>query len=1032
MKTKIKLETKVLHLIRFWLLLLTFPVFGQTVVKITGKISDKNNNQPIIGATIRVKGTLYGAATDAKGEFQLISKQSLPITLIVSYIGYDAQEVDVYEETPLDVQLNENQNRLSEVVVVGYGTQKREELTGSITSIPVSQIKATTQTSFVNGLQGLATGVQVTQTSGSPGGAASVRIRGGNSITGGNEPLYVIDGFPVYNDNNIANAGALNGGGSGAGTNVNPLSSISPNDIESIDVLKDAAATAIYGSRGANGVIIITSKKGKSGTNTISFDASYGVQQISHKIDLLNAKEWGIYKNDARVNNGKSPVYSASQLDSLERNSTDWQSAALRTAPVQNYQISFNGGNEQTRYAISLGVLDQQGIILGSNFSRYSGRVRIDSKLNKKLNVGITINDGYSVSDIVPDGTLTAALYMPPTVPIRDASGAYTFKSPYESAVANPIASLNLAKNQSKTNRILGSGFAEYQIVKGLKAKVLLGADLLDNRQNSYIPSTLFEAYSQNGIASVGSKFTRNLLNENTLTYSKTFSEVHTLEVLGGFTQQESQTEGDIANAQGFANNVVEYNDLGSGATIIKPSSNYLNWALESYLSRFTYNYAQKYFLTASFRADGSSRLGSSNKWGYFPSASVAWQLTKEKFLAILKSAVKINSLKLRLSAGKTGNQEISPYQSLSLLSAYSYPTATGSTITGYAPSQIANPDLKWETTAQYDGGADIGFLEDRVKIIFDAYYKKTSDLLLAVPLPLTSGFSTSLQNVGSVENKGIEISLNIQNFEGKFNWNTDISYSVNRNKVLSLSKGVNKILVPSEIQTGNAIIVGQPLGSFWGFKTNGLYKDGEEIPATPLLANTKVGDVNYLDLNSDGKITQADDQTVIGNAQPKFIFGLTNNFSYANFDLSVFFQGSYGNKVYSYILQQLQVPTGYQNVIGGYADHYTSNTTGAKYQKPNELITANPVSDLYVYDASYVRLKSVTLGYNIATKIISKLKINRLRLYITGQNLLTFTRYPGYDPEVNSYDSNSSRQGVDIGAYPSARTFTGGISITF
>jgi TonB-linked SusC/RagA family outer membrane protein len=997
-------------------------------VEIKGKVLEEGTKNSVIGAVIKLKGQKGGTTSDASGNFA-VKVKALPVTIAVSAVGFKVQEIDVYEAEPTTIFLTEDQNRLSSVVVVGYGTQKRTELTGSIASISVPQLKESGQTTFVNALQGLAAGVQVTQTSGAPGGASSIRIRGGNSITGGNEPLYVIDGFPVYNDISSADAGAI-----ASSTRVNPLSSISPNDIESIDVLKDASATAIYGSRGANGVIIVTTKKGQTGPARVTYDGSYGFQEISHKIDLLNAKQWGNFKNDARINNGKTALYTSAQLDSLGQHSTDWQAAALRKAPIQSHQISINGGDEKTKYSVSLGVLNQQGIIVGSDFGRYNGRVRLDSKVNDRLTVGLNINDSYSEANVVPTGIITSLLYMPPTVPVRTATGVYTFVSPYESAVANPIATLNQATNKTKTNRILANTFADYQIVKGLKAKVLLGVDLLDNKQNSYQPSTLYEANAQAGIASVGAKFTKNILNENTLTYNTTFAKDHNLELLGGFTQQQSETEGVIAGGQTFTNNNVEYNNLGSGSTLVKSSSNYVKWALESFLGRATYNFDQKYFVTASFRADGSSRLGTNNRWGYFPSTSVAWQASKEAFLRDFKEAIKLTNLKVRLSAGKTGNQEIAPYQSEALLSSYSYPSGTGtSTITGYAPSQVSNPDLKWETTAQYDGGIDIGLFQDRVKLVVDAYYKKTSDLLLAVPIPLSSGYSSSIQNIGSVENKGLEITLSTENIKSsKFNWSTDITYSINRNKVLSLNQGVNTILVASEVQTGSAIVVGQPLGAFWGYKTDGLYKNASEIPATPLLANTKVGDVKYVDVNKDGKITQAGDMTIIGNAQPKFIFGFTNNFSYANFDLSVFFQGSVGNQVYSYILQQLQVPTGYQNVIAGFNNHYTATNTTTQYQRPNELITTNPVSDLYVYDASYIRLKSLTLGYNLPKKLTSKLKIEKVRVYASALNLLTLTKYPGYDPEVNSYDSNSSRQGVDVGAYPTAKSYNVGLSITF
>jgi len=845
--------------------------------------------------------------------------------------------------------------------------------------------------------------------------------------------LYVVDGFPIYNDNNAANAGALNGGLGDAGTSINPLSSISPGDIESIDVLKDASATAIYGSRGANGVIIITTKRGKEGKSKISYDGSYGFQAVSHKIGLLNGKEFAQYKNDALANAGKALLFTPAQIDSIGEG-TDWQAALLKKSPIQSHNLSLTGGSDKTQYAISLGYLDQQGIIINTGFQRYNARVAIDSKVNNKLTVGFNFNESYSEAKVAPDGTLKNALFFSPLAPIYDGTtGKYTLNNPFSTMQGNPVAALNEEINTSKTNRILSNGFAEIELLKGLKAKVLIGADLIDNKQNSYIPLTIFEGQSTRGLASVGSKRALNLLNENTLTFSKSFANTHNIELLGGFTQQQSETEGEIARAAGFVNDLTTFNNLSSGSSLQTPSSSYTKWSLTSYIGRAAYNYKQKYFATGSIRADGSSRLGANNRWGYFPSGSLAWRINKEEFLDNFTKSIWLSTLKLRLSAGKTGNQEIAPYQSLSLLTSYVYPNGTTSIITGYAPYQVANPDLKWETTNQYDAGIDLGFFTDKILLNIDAYYKKTNDLLLSIPLPLTTGYSNALKNIGSVENKGIEITLSTDNIRTKnFNWTTDITYSVNRNKVLKLNEGVDKILVASELQTGSAIVVGQPLGTFWGYKTDGLYKDISEIPTAPLIANTKVGDVKYLDLSGDSKITQAGDQTAIGNSQPKFIYGITNKLNYRNFDLSFFIQGSYGNQIYSYVLQQLEVPTGYQNVIGGFADHYTNTNTGAQYQRPNENITTNAVADIYVYDASYIRLKTLTFGYSLPSKYSEKLKIEKLRLYVSAQNLLTITNYPGYDPEVNYFDSNSSRQGVDFGSYPSAKSYNVGLNIIF
>ena len=1007
--------------------------FSQTTISLKGKVIDERTNEPIVGAIVKVKGSASGVATDLDGNYQVSVSQALPVTLVVTFLGYKYQEIDVYENEPLTVSLAEDVNKVGAVVVIGYGTQKREDLTGAIASIQVTQLKETTPTSFVDGLQGLVSGVQVTSTSGAPGATSIVRVRGGNSITGGNDPLYVIDGFPVYNDNNSANAGALySAAAATAGTSngTNPLSSINPGDIESVDILKDASATAIYGSRGANGVIIITTKKGSKGATKVTYDGSFGYQTLAHKVDLLNAQQFATYYNDAQ---GKT-VFTQAQIDAYAKNSTDWQKESFRTAPTQNHQISISGGNEKTQYSSSLGYTDQQGIVLNTDLKRYTGRVNITSKLSKDFNFGINVNPSYSSSNQASTAVITSILYMPPVIPVKDSTGTYTSYNTYSTGTGNPVAYLKNTTNESIIKRTLGSAFGEYEIIKDLKAKVLIGADLLDNIQYSYVPSSVYASSTTGGDAAIGSKYTTNLLNENTLSYSKTIKDVHNVDVLAGYTQQTSQTKGSIIKASGFVNDKLEYNDVSS-ATNRTVQSSYSDWTLQSFLGRLNYNYNHKYFLTGSLRSDGSSRLGDNNKWGLFPSGSIGWQVDKESFLQDFNRTIKLSNAKVRLSYGRTGNSEINPYQSKSLLSSYVYPNGSGSTYTGFAPVQLSNPDLKWETTDQYDGGLDLGFFENRIKLTADFYYKRTHDLLISTYVPQTSGYTAALKNVGEVENKGFELGLNTENVKGKFTWNTNLTYSVNRNKVVSLGKGVDQIIIGGGTQSGSIIKVGESLGTFYGLQTDGLYtKDNlpKDLSTTLLGASTKAGDIKYVDVNGDGKITEAGDRVVIGRPQPKFIYGFTNNFSYANFDLSIFIQGSYGNQIYSYILRQLQTPNGSQNSISGFADHYTDSNTTAHFQRPNVAINNSTNSDLYVYDGSYIRLKSITLGYTLPKKLVSKLKITNLRISVTGTNLLTFTKYKGFDPDVNSYNADASRQGIDLGAYPSAKSLIGGVNITF
>lgn len=1015
-----------------------FSANAQQLIEIKGTVLEEATKEAVIGATVKIKGETTGTITDYKGTFSLKVK-NLPITIVISNTGYKFQEIDIYENEPTTIYLVEDLNLLSGIVVIGYGTQKRSELTGSIGSIAPEKLKQST-TSFENALQGAISGVQVTQSSGAPGGGVSIRIRGGNSITGGNEPLYVIDGFPVYNNSVESNSGALQA------QSISPLTNINPSDIESIDVLKDASATAIYGSRGANGVVIITTKKGKTGTNKVTYDGSFGIQNATKKIDLLNAKQWGQLKNDARAASGKTPAFTSSQLDSLGNAGTDWQEATLSDATVQNHNLSFTGGNDKTRYSISTGFLNQNGIVIGTDFKRISSKIAVDSKISEKFTVGITANGSKSDANVSSFGgvqgvgdNILSILYMPPTVPVYSKTGVYTFVSPYESIVANPVATLNKATNKNNNYRLIGTVFGEYIIAEGLNAKVLVGIDILANKQNRYLSASLYEGSAASGVATIGTKFTNRWLNENTLSYTKSFNKVHNVDALVGITQEASKSEGVVASSQGFINDILKYNDLNSGSTTNKSFSSYSAYSLLSYLGRVNYNYDQRYFITASVRRDGTSRLGLNSRWGNFPSAAVAWQASRESFFAPLKST--ISNLKIRFSAGTTGNSEIQPYQSLSLLSVYSYPTGSGTTVTpGYAPARVANPDLKWETTTQYNGGFDLGLFKDRINLVFDAYYKKTTDLLLDVELPYTSGFASAYQNYGSVENKGIEFGLNTVNLKGKFTWNTNLIFSINKNKVLSLGRGLQSYIVTSGgTATPSIVKVGQPLGSFYGYVSDGIFKSTDNIANTPRIdqTGTKPGDVRYKDISGpngvpDGIISQAYDRTLIGNSQPDFTFGFTNNFAYHNFDLSVAFTGSIGGQIYSSLLQQLQLTTGYQNGIAGLADRWTTTNENGKYPRANENVPTTPISNLFVYDGSYVRLRNITLGYTLPKKVTSALKISNLRIYASAQNLYTFTSYLGYDPEVNFHDGNAARQGVDYAAYPNAKTITGGLSITF
>jgi TonB-linked SusC/RagA family outer membrane protein len=1007
------------HYFRVVLLIFGLSARLQAQQFVKGIVKDEAG-QTLPGVTVVHKGTSKYASTDVNGAFSLDAPKDFPFSIHLNLTGYKQQEIDVYELSaePVEVVLK-TANVLDEVVVIGYGSQKKGDLTGSVSSVPQLALKQPIS-SFERALQGAAAGVQVTQVSGQPGSAVSIRIRGGNSITGGNEPLYVIDGFPVYNSNADASAGVT------AGPSINALASLNPSDIESIDILKDASATAIYGSRGANGVVIITTKKGKAGQNSFTYDAYYGKQSVLKRVDVLtSSRDWALLKNEARVNSGKAPYYTEDQLSKLT-GGTDWQGEAFRSAPIQNHQLTFTGGDDRTRYAISGNYFKQDGVLRNTDFERYSGRLNLERDFSSKFKIGLNLTASKIEAQVANAGIVNALLAMPPTVNVRDANGKYTYQSEFETPLGNPIATLEKEINKTKTYRLLGNVYGEYTFLEGLVGKVSFGTDVINNKQNRYIPSDIYQGANSNptGKAYVGSKFSSTWLNENTLTYSRTFNNKHAFNIVLGYTQQAFESESAVAGSQAFITDQLTYNDLGSGSVYTQPESGSTSWALNSYLGRINYNLSQKYIFTISGRADGSSRFGKANKWGYFPSAAFAWNVSKEDFLSNIKP---ISNLKLRLSAGITGNQEIGQYLSLATLSSNTY-FFGGQTYIGFAPNRILNPELGWETTAQYDGGIDLSFFKNRVNIVFDAYYKKTTNLLLNVPLPYTTGQSTSLQNYGTVENKGVELGINTENLTGLISWNTNFVFSVNRNKVVSLGDGANYI-----ISGANIAQVGAPLGSFYGYKTNGLFQQNDDIVSLPTInpATTKPGDRRYVDINGDGKITQADDRTIIGSAQPKFQGGITNTFSFLNFDLSIFFQGTYGNKLFNQNKQQLELLTGQQNASVAALERWTptnpTNTIQRAFEDPAAVNTSR-----YVEDASFLRLKNLTLGYNLPKSIASKIKSSQVKIYVSAQNLFTWTKYTGFDPEVSRNEQSTLAQGIDYSVYPSSKSYLAGLSISF
>ncbi len=1005
---------------------------------ITGKVTSAAG-MAISGASIQLKGSSTGTTSNDKGAFS-ISIQGNGTTLLVSFVGYKSKEIAIRNQASVNVILEEENNELSQVVVIGYGAVKKSDLTGSVSSIKAEDLKVVPVTSFDQAMQGRAAGVQVTQTSGKPGAEASIRIRGTSSINAGNEPLYVIDGLLVSSDGGDMTTGVT------LGPRIGALSAINPNDIESIEILKDASATAIYGSRGANGVVLITTKRGRSGAGSVSFDTYYGQQEVANKLSLLNAAQFANLVNDAKLNAYQIPVYvNPKNLGT----GTDWQNELFRKAPMASYQLSFSGGDEKTKYAISGGYFDQDGIIINSNFKRYSFRTNLDREVNKNLTVGSSVSytsinsTGVltNAGTIVP-GVVTAAILFNPVLPVYDSTvkGGYTFENNRGKNLGNPIADAEKYSSYTTSSRILGNIYARYKIGSDLEFKTSFGIDGFNQKENSFGPNYLKRTLASQGEASVGTVQGLTWLNENTFTYNKRFKDKHSVNALLGFTTQQFKNESLLAYAFEFADDRTGYHSIAAGLRPQKPFNSESQWSMVSYLGRLNYSFVDKYLFTATGRFDGSSKFSEQNKYGFFPSGAFAWRVIKEKFMA---NARHISDLKFRASYGLIGNQAIPPYQSLALVGPYGegvFNSGNGSQVyTGREPLSYVNRGLKWETTQQLDIGLDVSFFKDRLSITADYYSKKTFDLLLSTPIPTTSGFPTTILNVGNITNKGFDFDIRTVNTTGAFKWNTSIVLSINKNNITNLNTETDILLLG-----GSLLRQGQSIGTFFGYQFEGIFQTdnearnsavllGQEATSADTAARARAGDRKYRDINKDGRI-DANDRTLLGTAQPKFTFGFNNSFSYKNVDLSVFFQGSQGNKMANFNSLDLLSFTGQNNVLAEAGlNRWTPTNPSNKY--PRATASTRDVgvfSSAIVEDASYLRLKNVTLAYRIPNKLLDRAKIKSLRIFAGATNLWTLTSYSGYDPEANTFGQSTTLIGIDSGGYPQAKTYTVGVNVGF
>lgn len=966
--------------------------------EVRGIITDKTG-EPLIGVSVTVKGTGKGTVTDMNGKWALsVSEGSV---LNFSYIGYSAETVKVGKSNSYNISLSEDNQLLDEVVVIGYGSMKRKDITTAVSVVSTADIDERPIIDAAQALQGKAAGIQVVQPSGAPGEGMSIRVRGATSVQASNEPLYIVDGMP--NDN---------------------ISSLSPADIESMQVLKDASSAAIYGARAANGVVLITTKRGKVGNPQVKFSAYVGLSQLGKKIDALNTEEYKDLMKELKKYSNVAPT-----IPDSEKRYVDWTDMFFKTGLNQNYQLSVSNGTDKLRYFVSGGYTNEQGIIEKASFRRYNFRANIDNQhtkwLKMALNFAYTNTKGQEVNQSrssMRAGSILSVINTPPFMQQWDNEnpGQYD-ENAYGSRILNPLAA-NSADNITSADYLKGSLGFTFDILKGLQFKSTFGIDLSNNHWDYFLdPKSTSDGRGTKG--RVEESYSRNIewLFENILTYDFSLKK-HNFSLMGGATQQHAQYNGawlagfDLADSYPNIHSISAANQIDKDACGSSASA----WSLASFLGRIAYNYDSKYLLTMNFRADGSSRFAPGHRWGYFPSASAGWRVSSEKFMEPLKNV--IDDMKLRIGWGMNGNQSgIGNYSYLASMSASKVAPTTENLYPGLAisPYSAANTELTWEKTMQWNAGLDLTMLDSRVTFSVDAYYKKTKDLLLTVSLPdnvnLPGGIT---RNDGEMVNKGMEFSVSSQNLKGAFQWNTDFNISFNRNKLTKL--GLNKIYYYAEMyETRESAVIlkeGIPLGTFYGYVSEGV--------------DPETGNIIYSDLNKNGSLDPGD-RTEIGCAQPDFIYGMTNTFSYAGLNLSVFLQGSQGNDIFNASRIDTEGMFDFRNQSKAVLDRWKRPGMITDIPRVGNIENSHN-STRFVEDGSYLRLKTVTLSYDFNKKWLKKMHLSKLQAYVTGQNLLTLTKYSGYDPEVNAYGADAVAQGVDYGTYPQSKALIFGLNVEF
>ncbi|UZR97376.1 SusC/RagA family TonB-linked outer membrane protein [Chondrinema litorale] len=985
--------------------------------KVSGRVTSVDDGEPLPGVSILIKGTTTGTTTDIDGNYSFAVSDEAA-TMVVSYVGFKTQEINVGGRSIINIGLEVDVESLEEVVVVAYGSQSKQKVTGSVQKVGEDDLKDQPVAQVTQKLQGKLAGVQITQNSGIPGQGMTIRVRGQTSISAGSDPLYVVDGFPITGD----------------------ISNMNPDEIESITVLKDASSTSLYGSRAANGVVIVTTKRAKANRSEFSFNAYYGLQQIPQKgrPDMMNAREFAQFKKEVAEENNQAVGDMFANPEEYGEG-TDWFDVVTRVAPIENYSISFKGSNEKFSTSIVGGYFRQSGVLLNSHFERISLRANSDYRINDRVKVGLNLaptftNNSTPQSDGIwynTGGIIQSAMLTSPLAPYKNPDGSIplSVSDEYGTAAApNWYNQVQIVKNTAKNVGLLSNAFAEVSILDNLIFKSSIGVDLGNTVSDSFYPSTagsLFnppnEADASRISGSHGNSYAYSWMFENTVSYNNTFGD-HSFDVLAGYTSQAARSESGSMTGTGFPDNEVQ---TLNAAKTITGSTDIQEWSLASIVGRINYSFKNRYIISAAIRQDGSSKFGSDNRWGSFPSVSAGWVISDEAFM---QSLTPVSFAKVRASYGITGNNNIGNYTQYANMVNTNNPF-NDVYLSGKSVDGLNNTELGWETTKQWDIGVDFGLFDDRISLTYDYYRKVTNNLLYTVEIPISSGFYNFATNVGELEFWGHEVAVRTKNFTGPFAWNTDFNISFNRNKAVKL--GTANAAIYGEYTITE---VGQPLGRLYGLVWEGVYRNQEEYDALPKHQGSDVGTIRFKDVDGDGTVTNDDrDRTYIGNTAPKFTLGFTNTFAYKNFDLSIVAQGAFGNKIANISERFTGNLDGSFNVIKDLQNRWRSpEDPGNGRYGTTKSGTTGPERDWFsskfVYDGSYLTIKNITLGYTLPAEKVKLFKT--FRAYLSVQQAFVFTDYPGGNPEVSAAVGLYS--GADVTTYPVPRTFTLGVNMTW